>query len=311
MSIDTSKGIAGLKGALRYVRAYRDQIFVVKLGGEVLADPRAVDDIAAQVSLLSSLGIRLVVVHGGGPQATALSRRMGHEPRIVAGRRVTDDDALAVAKMVYAGQLNVDLLASLRAHEAQAVGLSGVDADLITAHRRAPVKVVDDAGKTQTVDYGHVGDLDRVDPRVLLTLLEGRFVPVVASLAGDGDGNVFNVNADTVAESLAVALRAQKLIFLTGAPGVLRDREDPSSLVAFADPDDLASLLASGVVSGGMRPKVEACIRATTGGVERTHIIDGRVADALLLEVFTGAGCGTMIVGRKEKATYLGVDLAD
>lgn len=311
MSIDTSKGIAGLKGALRYVRAYRDQIFVVKLGGEVLADPRAVDDIAAQVSLLSSLGIRLVVVHGGGPQATALSRRMGHEPRIVSGRRVTDDDALSVAKMVYAGQLNVDLLASLRAHEAQAVGLSGVDADLITAHRRAPVKVVDDAGKTQTVDYGHVGDLDRVDPRVLLTLLEARFVPVVASLAGDGDGNVFNVNADTVAESLAVALRAQKLIFLTGAPGVLRDREDPSSLVAFADPDDLASLLASGAVAGGMRPKVEACIRAATGGVERTHIIDGRVADALLLEVFTGAGCGTMIVGRKEKATYLGVDLAD
>jgi acetylglutamate kinase len=311
VSIDTSKGIAGLKGALRYVRAYRDQVFVVKLGGEVLADPRAVDGIAAQVSLLSSLGIRMVVVHGGGPQATSLSRRMGHEPRIVAGRRVTDDDALAVAKMVYAGQLNVDLLAALRAHEAQAVGLSGVDADLITAHRRAPVQVVDDAGKTELVDFGHVGDLDRVDPRVLLTLLEGRFVPVVASLAGDGDGNVYNVNADTVAESLAVALRAQKLIFLTGAPGVLRDRENPSSLIAFADPDDLAGLLASGVIVGGMRPKVEACIRAATGGVERTHIIDGRVADALLLEVFTGAGCGTMIVGRKEKATYLGVDLAD
>jgi len=311
VSIDTSKGIAGLKGALRYVRAYRDQVFVVKLGGEVLADPRAVDGIAAQVSLLNSLGIQLVVVHGGGPQATALSRRMGSEPRIVAGRRVTDDDALAVAKMVYAGQLNVDLLASLRAHEAQGVGLSGVDADLITAHRRPPVKVVDDNGKTQTVDYGHVGDLDRVDPRVLRALLDARFVPVVASLAGDGDGNVFNVNADTVAEALAVALRAQKLIFMTGAPGVLRDREDPSSLIAFADPDDLAGLLASGAVAGGMRPKVEACIRAATGGVERTHIIDGRVADALLLEVFTGAGCGTMIVGRKEKATYLGVDLAD
>lgn len=310
MSIDTSKGIAGLKGALRYVRAYRDQIFVVKLGGEVLADPRAVDGIAAQVSLLSSLGIRLVVVHGGGPQASALSRRMGHEPRMVAGRRVTDDDALSVAKMVYAGQLNVDLLASLRAHEAQAVGLSGVDADLITAHRRPPVQVVDDTGKTSIVDYGHVGDIDRVDPRVLVTLLEGRFVPVVASLAGDGNGSVFNVNADTVAESLAVALRAQKLIFLTGAPGVLRDREDPSSLVAFADPDDLASLLASGAIAGGMRPKVEACIRAATGGVERTHIIDGRLPDSILLEVFTGSGCGTMIVGRKEKATYIGVDLA-
>ena len=311
MSIDTSKGIAGLKGALRYVRAYRDQVFVVKLGGEVLADTRALDGIAGQVSLLSSLGIRIVVVHGGGPQATALSRRLGEEPRIVAGRRVTDDSALEVAKMVYAGQLNVDLLAALRAHEAQAVGLSGVDADLITAHRRPPVQVVDDAGKTVTVDFGHVGDLERVDPRVLHTLLESRFVPVVASLAGDGDGHVFNVNADTVAESLAVALHAQKLIFLTGTPGVLRNREDPASLIAFADPDDLAGLLASGVIAGGMRPKVESCIRAATGGVERTHIIDGRVADALLLEVFTGAGCGTMIVGRKEKATYLGVDLAD
>jgi len=311
VSIDTSKGIAGLKGALRYVRAYRDQVFVVKLGGEVLADTRALDSIAGQVSLLSSLGIRIVVVHGGGPQASALSRRLGEEPRIVAGRRVTDDAALEVAKMVYAGQLNVDLLAALRAHEAQAVGLSGVDADLITAHRRPPVQVVDDGGKSAVVDFGHVGDLDRVDPRVLHTLLESRFVPVVASLAGDGDGHVFNVNADTVAESLAVALHAQKLIFLTGTPGVLRNREDPTSLIAFADPDDLAGLLASGVIAGGMRPKVESCIRAATGGVERTHIIDGRAPDALLLEVFTGAGCGTMIVGRKEKATYIGVDLAD
>ena len=310
MTIDTTRGIAGLKGALRYVRAYRDQIFVVKLGGDVLGAPEALDQVTAQLALLSSLSIRLVVVHGGGPQATALSRRLGFEPRMVAGRRVTDDAALEVAKMAYAGQLNVDLLASLREHRVQAVGLSGVDADLITAHRRSPVKTVDDDGRALEVDYGHVGDIDRVDPRILLTLLESRFVPVVASLAGGEDGEVFNVNADTVAESLAVALRAQKLIFLTGAPGVLRNREDPATLVTFADPDDLAGLMSSGVLSGGMRPKVEACIRAATGGVERTHIIDGRAPDALLLEVFTGAGCGTMIVGRKEKATYLGVDLA-
>jgi acetylglutamate kinase len=310
VSIDTTKGIAGLKGALRYVRAYRDQVFVVKLGGEVLGEPEVLEQVTGQLALLSSLSIRLVVVHGGGPQATALSRRLGSEPRMVAGRRVTDDAALEVAKLVYAGQLNVDLLAALRAHRVQAVGLSGVDADLITAHRRPAVQVMDDSGKTVKVDYGHVGDVDRVDPRVLSTLVEARFVPVVASLAGGEDGEVFNVNADTVAESLAVAMRAQKLIFLTGAPGVLRDRNDPSTLVTFADPDDLAGLMASGVLSGGMRPKVEACIRAATGGVERTHIIDGRAPDALLFEVFTGAGCGTMIVGRKEKATYLGVDLA-
>lgn len=310
MTIDSSKGITGLKGALRYVRAYRDHIFVVKLGGEVLADTEALDRVAAQLGLLSSLSIRVIVVHGGGPQATALSRRLGQEPTIVAGRRVTDDDALEVAKMVYAGSLNVNLLAALREHEVQAVGLSGVDAELISARRRPPVKVVDDAGVSREVDYGHVGDVDRVDPRVLTTLMDARFVPVVSSLAGDGDGNVYNVNADTVAESLAVAVQAQKLLFLTGAPGVLRDRNDPSSLVTFADPDDLAALMSSGAIAGGMRPKVEACIRAATGGVERTHIIDGRLPDSILLEVFTGSGCGTMIVGRKEKATYIGVDLA-
>jgi len=310
VTIDASKGITGLKGALRYVRAYRDRVFVVKLGGDVLSDPAILDGVSAQLGLLSSLGIRLVVVHGGGPQATALSRRLGVEPTIVAGRRVTDDSALDVAKMVYGGMLNTDLVAALREHRLQAVGLSGVDADLILAKRRPPVSVVDDAGKTRTVDYGHVGDIERVDPRVLHTLVEARFIPVVASLAGDDEGNVYNVNADTVAESIAVATQAMKLIFMTGAPGVLRDRNDPSSLVTFADPDDLTSLMASGALVGGMRPKVEACIRAATSGVERTHIIDGRAPDALLLEVFTGAGCGTMIVGRKEKATYLGVDLA-
>ena len=309
--IDSSKGIAGLKGALRYVRAYRDQAFVVKLGGDVLKDPAALDHVAGQLALLHSLGIRLVVVHGGGPQATELQKRLGQEPQMVAGRRVTDDAALEAVKMAFAGSLNTDLVAALREHEIQAVGLTGVDGDLLTARRRPPVRVVDDAGVERTVDYGNVGDIAGVDPRVLTTLLDGRFVPVVASLAGDADGNVYNVNADTVAETVAVAVRAMKLIFLTAVPGVLRDRNDPSTLVTFADPDDLAGLMASGALAGGMRPKVEACIRAATGGVERTHIIDGRAPDALLLEVFTGAGVGTMIVGRKEKATYLGVDLAD
>ncbi len=311
MSIDGEKGIASLKGTLRYVRAYRDRTFVVKLGGDVLADPKVLDGVTTQLALLASLSIRIVVVHGGGPQATALSRRMGVEPTIVAGRRVTDDTQLSIAKMVYAGELNTNLLAALCAHGVEAVGLSGVDGELITATRRPPVAVTDDSGTTREVDFGWVGDVRSVNPRVLVSLLDARFVPVVASLAGGPAGEVFNVNADTVAESLAVALRAMKLIFLTGAPGVLRDRNDPSSLVTFADPDDLQALMASGALAGGMRPKVEACIRAATGGVERTHIVDGRAADSILLEVFTGAGTGTMIVGRKEKATYLGVDLAE
>lgn len=309
--IDSTKGIAGLKGALRYVRAYRDQTFVVKLGGDVLKDLTALDHVAGQLALLHSLGIRLVVVHGGGPQASELQKRLGQEPQMVAGRRVTDDAALEAVKMAFAGTLNTDLVAALREHEIQAVGLTGVDGDLLTATRRPPVRVVDDEGVERSIDYGNVGDIDAVDPRVLTTLLDGRFVPVIASLAGDIDGNIYNVNADTVAERVAVAVRAMKLIFLTAVPGVLRDRNDPSTLVTFADPDDLTGLMASGALAGGMRPKVEACIRAATGGVERTHIIDGRSPDALLLEVFTGAGVGSMIVGRKEKATYIGVDLAD
>ena len=309
--IDSAKGITGLKGALRYVRAYRDNIFVLKLGGEVAAEGDVLDHVAAQIALLSSLGIRLVVVHGGGPQATEFSRRLGVEPRMVNGRRVTDDTALDIAKMVYAGTINVNLLAALRSHEVQAVGLSGVDADLITAHKRPPVPVSIEGRPPELVDFGHVGDIDAVDPRIINTLLDARFVPVVAGLAGDQDGRVYNVNADTVAESLAVALKAQKLIFLTGAPGVLRDRNDPSTLVTFADPEELGNLIASGSIQSGMLPKVEACIRAATNGVERTHIIGGKGTDALLLEVFTGSGCGTMIVGRKEKAAYIDVDLAD
>ena len=311
MMVDSPRALAGLKGALRYVRAYRDHVFVVKMGGEVLADPHVLDQVAAQLALLHSLSIRLVVVHGGGPQASALTRRLGAEPVMVAGRRVTDDQALEVAKMVYAGTLNVDVLSALRRHAVQAVGVSGVDADLLSAKRRPPVEVTDDEGNRKLIDYGHVGDITEVDPRILTTLLDQRFVPVVASLAGDRDGLVFNVNADTVAEQIAIALKAQKLMFLTSVPGVLRDRNDPSSLVAFADPDDLAELMASGALTGGMRPKVESCVRAATGGVERTHIIDGKLPDALLQEVFTGSGAGTMIVGRKEKATYLGVDLAE
>ena len=217
---------------------------------------------------------------------------------MVAGRRVTDDGALEVAKMVYAGQLNVDLLAALREHRVQAVGLSGVDADLITAHRRPPVQVVDDAGVTAKVDYGHVGDIDRVDPRVLRhadggALRAGRRQP------GGRRGR----------RGVQRQRRHRGRVARRGAPGAEADLPHrraraccatgtiPSTLVTFADPDDLAGLMASGVLAGGMRPKVEACIRAATGGVERTHIIDGRAPDALLLEVFTGAGCGTMIVG--------------
>jgi acetylglutamate kinase len=296
--------VRALRGALDYTRVYRDQTFVVKAGGEVVGSPDALEALAVQVALLESLSIRVVLVHGGGPQASAVSRRLGIEPEMVAGRRVTTPEVLEVAKMVYGGSLNLDVLSALRAHEVRAVGLSGVDGRLITARRRGPVEVRHDDGSTRAVDYGEVGDVSSVDPALLRTLLDARYVPVVASLAAGPGGRVLNVNADTVAESLASALGATKLVFLTGAPGLLRDRSDPSSVVSFADPADLAPLLESGAISGGMRPKVEACLRALQAGVRRTHIVDGRVPDALLIELFTGAGCGTMLVGRREMADY-------
>jgi len=296
--------VRALKEALDYTRLYRDRVFVVKLGGEVMADAKTVSSLATEIALLESLSIRVVLVHGGGPQASALSRRLGIEPELVAGRRVTSPAVLEVAKMTYAGSLNVDLLAALRAKGARPVGLSGVDAGLVTARRRPPVEVVDDDGTERTVDFGEVGDVVAIDPAVLDLLLPAGFVPVVASLASDGAGRTLNVNADTLAAELAAALRAEKLIFMTGAPGLLRDAADPSSLVAFATPGELDALLATGAVKAGMRPKVEACRSAVTRGVRRTHIIDGRVPDSLLVELFTGHGSGTMVVAEREADAY-------
>lgn len=297
--------VAGLKEALDYTRLYREQVFVVKLGGEVVASAEALAGVAVQIALLESLSIRVVVVHGGGPQASELSRRLGIEPEVVAGRRVTTPEVLEVAKMVYAGRINVDVLAALRAHGVPAVGLSGIDAGLVTTRRRPPVTVRGDDGGERLVDFGEVGDVEAVDPTLLELLLPRGYVPVVASLAADREGRPLNINADTLAEALARGLGAKKLIYLTGAPGLLRDAADPSSLVAFAGPAELQEMLASGAVKGGMRPKVEACLRAVAGGVRRTHIIDGRAADALLIEVFTGSGSGTMIVAEPERRDYL------
>lgn len=302
--------VRGLKNALAYTRLYRDQVFVVKLGGEILADARALDSFAVQAALLESLSIRLVVVHGGGPQATSLARRLGIEPEIVAGRRVTTPEILEIAKMVYGGSLNLDLVAALRRHELRPVGLTGIDGGLLTATKRPPVEVRDDAGAVRTVDFGLVGDVREVDPSLVEHLVAERYVPVIASLAAGPDGSPLNVNADTIAEVVASRLKAKKLIFLTGAPGLLRDVADPHSLIPFADAEDLEPLLASGAISGGMRPKVEACVRAVRSGVRRTHIVDGRAEDALLMEVFTGAGSGTMIVDRKEMTDYREHELA-
>lgn len=282
--------IVALKQALPYVRLYKGKTFVVKLGGSILKKKEALDAMLEDVCLLHSVGIRVVLVHGGGPQATELSQRLGLETRMVAGRRVTDAATLEVAKMVYAGSLSVDILAAFRTHQTAAAGVSGVDANLITARKRPPRLV-----EGVMVDYGLVGDIEAVDPSILEQLLAGGVVPVVSSLACDASGQVLNVNADSVASALACATRAEKLVVLTDADGVLRDAADSRSLVSSLSPAGAEALKAEGRLSGGMLPKVEACLKALSSGVKRAHIINGTRPGALLVEVFTNAGCGTMI----------------
>ncbi len=291
-----------LKRAVPYIRLYKGKTFVLKVGGNVIKDTRALAGFCEDCSLLHQLGISLVIVHGGGPQETELQKRLGHEPTIVAGRRVTDDETLEVAKMVYAGKLNLELLAALEAKDVPGIGLTGPDARLIVATRRPRSKV---AGSEQEIDWGHVGDIVRVNAELLHKLMDGSYVPVICSLATDGEGGILNVNADGVARHVAVALKAEKLILLTDRAGLLEDVNDPNSVLSYVDTDRIAKLRTEGRISGGMLPKVEACTGALAGGVRRTHIVDGMRPHAVLSEVFTNEGCGTMIVAPQEKEAYL------
>ena len=291
------KDVLLLKQALPYFRRHKGQTFVIKLGGEIAARPEVLESLAEDLSLLMHVGIRFVLVHGGGPQASELSRRLGHEPNMVEGRRVTDADTLDVAKMVFAGKINVDILSALRVQGVRAVGLSGVDADILHAVKRSPTEVTDETtGETRVVDYGFVGDVTQVDSSVLSMLMEQGYVPVLSSLCSDDQGGILNINADTVASVIARDLKAAKLISLTTVPGVLRDVDDPESLVTVLTAEQVGRAFADGILSAGMKPKVTALVDAVNNGVERGHILSGLDSGALLLELFTKVGAGTLIV---------------
>jgi acetylglutamate kinase len=297
------KDITLLKQALPYMRRHKGRTFVVKLGGELAADPTALRSLAGDISLLVHVGIRVAIVHGGGPQATAMSRRLGLTTKMVGGRRVTDEATLDVAKMVFAGQINVDILSALRAEGVSAVGLSGVDGDLLHAERRRPVSVTDEeTGEEQLVDFGLVGDVTSTNTTLLALLMDNGYVPVVSSLASDAEGNVLNINADTVAASLACSLRAAKLLLLSNIPGLLADPDDPESLVPALTVREARAAQEDGTVRGGMKPKIAALISAVEGGVERGHILSGSEPGSLLLELFTKSGCGTLIARQAEAA---------
>jgi acetylglutamate kinase len=305
--MDSYLGLKSLRVAVPYIRAYKGRIFVVKLGGGLCRPGPTLTNLADQVAALHQLGIGVVVVHGGGPQATALAGRLGLSPQIIAGRRITDADMLEVVKMAFAGTVNADLLAAFRRAKVPAIGLSGIDAGLVSVHRR-PVRPITDpsTGQTQEVDFGFVGDVDGVSTKPLEHLLAGDYVPVVCSLAADSAGQIYNVNADTLAASIAVAIRAAKYFSVSTVDGVLDDVHDPHTLHSFLDIEETESLIGSGRLSGGMLPKLAACLDALRGGVERAHVVNGGRTDSLLHEIFTNEGCGTMIVARRDRSEPAG-----
>jgi len=282
-----------LRSAAQYVRAFRGKTFVFKLGGEVLEDPAVRRMVCEQLAVLWSFSIKLVLVHGGGTGIDALCESLQLPVQKVAGRRVTTAKVLDAAKMV---------LADLRAAGLPVTGISGVDGGLLSAHKRQPMQMKDDAGQAQFVDFGLVGDIDKVNPALLQHLLAGEYVPVVTPLSANDKGEVFNTNADTVAAEIAVALNAEKLFFLLKVPGLMEDLSRPSSLVPYATLEGIEGMEHSGKISGGMRPKLAAVRRALGAGVASAHLVSGMLPDAVLTEVFTNQGSGTMLVAREAKA---------
>lgn len=290
---DPSAVIRALRSAAPYIRLFKGKTFVVKAGGGVFGDPEATRALIEQVAILHSLGVKVVFVHGGGPQLTEVSEKLGVPTQMIEGRRVTDAQSIDATAMVLSGLINTRILAACRELNVPAIGISGVDSGLIQAHKRAPVKL---QSGDATVDYGFVGDIDYIDTDVIRKLLDNGLMPVISPLSSDGSGTLLNINADTVAAAIGSALGAEKLVLCTGAPGILENVDDPSSVISITDLAGLERLKKEKRVIDGMLPKVKAIETALHGGVRRVHVISYKAADAILAEVFTNEGTGTLVV---------------
>ena len=289
---DRAVVVSALKHAAPYIRLFKGKVFVIKAGGEIFADSELTSALMEQVGILHQVGIRVVLIHGGGPQSTKLATALGLDTTFIDGRRVTDGASLDVATMVLNGQINTRVLASCRDLQIPAIGVSGIDAGLIRAHRRPPIERDGD----ESIDYGFVGDIDSVEADILVKQLDNGLMPVVSPLSCDESGTILNINADTVAAAIAAELGAEKMILLTGAAGVLEDINDPQSLISYIDRTALDKLRDDGKLADGMLPKAAAIDAALANGVSRVHVISYKVPDSLLLEVFTNEGTGTLVV---------------
>ena len=284
--------VSALKHAAPYIRLFKGKVIVIKVGGEVFADPALTTALVEQVGILHQVGIRTVLIHGGGPQSTELAAALGLDTQFIEGRRVTNSDSLNVATMILNGQVNTKILACCRDLQIPAVGISGVDAGLIRAHKRPPVEREGE----EAIDYGFVGDIDSVEADILRKQLDNGLMPVVSPLSCDESGVLLNINADTVAAAIAAELNAEKLILVTGATGILEDIDDPSSLISYIDRTHLQQLKDDGILADGMLPKAAAINAAIKNGVQRVHVISYKLPDSILLEVFTNEGTGTRVV---------------
>ncbi len=286
--------VTALKHAAPYIRMFKRKVFVLKAGGEAFVSPEATRAIVEQIGILHEVGVRVVLVHGGGPQSTQLAKAQGIPIQFVDGRRITDKNMLDISTTVLNDQINPMILAAFRDLDIPAVGICGPDARVIKAHKRPPVARGGDDG--DTVDYGYVGDIDAIDAGVLLEHLDSGLIPVISPISADDEGTLLNINADTVAAAVAAAVGAEKLILATTVPGILESRDDPRSVISYLDIAGLAKLRDEGRLADGMLPKAAAIERALTGGVPRVHVISSELPDSLLLEVFTNEGTGTLVV---------------
>ncbi|MGH9946927.1 MAG: acetylglutamate kinase [Pyrinomonadaceae bacterium] len=286
-----------LREALPYIRRFKGKTFVVKFSGKVTEDKSILISLAEELALLHQVGIRVCVIHGGGKQLNELAQKLGVVQTVVEGRRVTDDDTLELAKMIFRGKINTEILSALRHRGVDAVGLSGLDGGVIKAMRRPPTDVLNkETGETQSVDFGHVGDIVDVDVHLVNLLLDGGYLPVISSLGADDDGKIYNINADTIAAEIAISLKAEKLLLLSDVNGIYADPNDEKTKINRLTLTEAEEMIANGTATGGMIPKLQSLISLLQRGVRSAHIMSGTMRNAILSEVFTDEGTGTMLI---------------
>ena len=279
--------------SLPYIRKFFKKTFVIKYGGAAMVEPALKDAFAQDVVLLNFIGIKPVIVHGGGPKISAIMEKMGKKPAFVKGLRVTDEDTMEIVEMVLGGLINKEIVTLINSHGGSAIGLTGKDGKLIKARKKSIQKVSPETGVPEIIDLGLVGEVEQIDPRVIHSLQNEGFIPVIAPVGANSENITLNINADYVAAAVASALKADKLVLLTDISGIM---DDNKSLITSLKANDVFRLEGEGVISGGMIPKVSACVESLNNGVSKAHIIDGRILHALLLEIFTQEGVGTEIV---------------